>query len=322
MKLKWMLAGLWGLTGCALPEAAVKPEETGTSLSVAPIVIAHRGASGALPEHTLEAYALAIELGADFIEPDLVMTKDGALIARHDRYLSSTTDVADHPEFADRKRVQSGFGGERDDWWAEDFTLAEIQTLRARQPFPGRSTAHDDLYRVPRFEDVVALAKAEGVGLYPETKSPGHHTAIGLDMKAPLLDALEGFDGPVFVQSFEATILRELDRLSDVALVQLYSGHPLAAEAGFEPPLDAVATYADGVGPSKHLLWTETGEASGFVTRAHALGLVLHPWTYRDDAVGPGYDSIEDELAAAMAQGIDGFFTDFPATGVAVRDQN
>ena len=322
MDFRWMIAGLVTLAGCALSGGSGEGQDTAVSAPAAPLVIAHRGASGELPEHTLESYARAIELGADFIEPDLVMTKDGVLIARHDRYLSSTTNVADHPEFADRKRVQSGFWGERDDWWAEDFTLAEIKTLRARQPFPGRSTAQDDLYQVPRFEEIVALAKAKGVGLYPETKSPGHHTAIGLDMKAPLLDGLSGFGGPVFVQSFEAEILRELDTLSDVALVQLYSGHPLAAEAGFEPPLEAVAAYADGVGPSKHLLWNEKGQASGFVGKAHAHGLVVHPWTYRDDAVGAGYASIEEELTAVMALGVDGFFTDFPSTGVAVRDQN
>ena len=128
-----------------------------TAQSDRPLVIAHRGASGHLPEHTLPGYALAIEMGADYIEPDLVMSKDGVFISRHDHYLSSSTNVADHPEFAGRKKTI----GERKDWYAEDFTLAEIKTLRARQAFPGRSTEYDDKYDIPPFPQVIDLVKRE-----------------------------------------------------------------------------------------------------------------------------------------------------------------
>jgi glycerophosphoryl diester phosphodiesterase len=285
----------------------------------APIVIAHRGASGALPEHTLEAYTLAIQQGADFIEPDLVMTKDGVLVARHDRFLSTTTDVSDHPEFADRKRVQETSAGERDDWWTEDFTLAEIKTLRARQPYAGRSKAYDDQFEIPTFAEIVDLAIASGIGLYPETKSPSYHAAIGLDMKAPLLDALAGVQVPVFIQSFEAQILRDLDPLTEFKLVQLISGDPRAVIAGHEPPLEQVGAYADGVGPYKQLLWAQPGLPSDFIERAHAFGLVVHPWTFRDDNLPEHYTSSEAEIAAHLEIGVDGVFTDFPETVAKLR---
>ena len=148
-----------------------------------PVIIAHRGASGERPEHTLAAYSLAIEQGADFIEPDLVMTKDGVLIVRHDRYLSTTTDVSAHPEFADRRVEKEG----RQDWWAEDFTLEEIKTLRAVQPREGRAKDYDGQFEIPAFEEVLALrAKASEetgriIGVYPETKHPAAPAALGLD---------------------------------------------------------------------------------------------------------------------------------------------
>ena len=286
----------------------------------APIVIAHRGASGSLPEHTLEAYTLAIQHGADFIEPDLVMTKEGGLIARHDRFLSTTTNVSDRPEFADRKRVQQVFDGERDDWWAEDFTLEEIKTLRARQPYAGRSKAYDDQFEIPTFAEIVDLAIASGIGLYPETKSPSYHAEVGLDMKAPLLEAMAGVQDPVFIQYFEAEILRELDLLTEFKLVQLISGDPRAVMAGHEPPLEQVGEYADGVGPYKKLLWGEPGLPSDFVERAHAFGLAVHPWTFRDDNLPEHYSSPEAEIEAHLAIGVDGVFTDFPETAAKLRD--
>jgi len=331
-----IIAGVIGmLTACGGPDAAQNetpptPAQT-TTTTTKPIIIAHRGASGDRPEHTLEAYALAIEQGADFIEPDLVMTKDGVLIARHDLYLSTTTDIADRPEFADRKRTLDTPFGARDDWWAEDFTLAEIKTLRARQPFPGRSTAYDDQFEIPTFEEILALVKIEAeaglaVGVYPETKSPAHHARMGLAMAAPLLESLENADVaeagiPVFIQSFEASILRVLNDRSDWPLVQLISGDPRAVEAGHEPPLTDIAAYADGVGPNKLLLWSGPGEPSDLFTDAKALGLKIHPWTIRNDRVGVGYENVEDELNALFDLGVDGVFTDFPATAVDVRDQ-
>ena len=314
-----------------------------------PLVIAHRGASGYLPEHTIEAYALAIEQGADIIEPDLVVTKDGVLIARHDRFLSTTTNIADRPEFADRKRPDPDPAGEaREDWWTEDFTLAEIKTLRARQPRANRPQAHNDLYEVPTFAEVLALAadqaeqRGRTVGVYPETKHPGFFQRIGLDFEAPLLAALEGFDaGPVFIQSFEPEILQRLDGKTPHKLVQLvYEATP---GAGSNIPLTDIAAYADGVGPSKNLVLKRDGEISDFVEQAHQLELTVHPWTFRDDVENPNlqpfsHDSyylvdhkggslvLADEATAAEYQlfylmGVDGVFSDFPDTAVKMRDE-
>ena len=314
-----------------------------------PLVIAHRGASGYLPEHTIEAYALAIEQGADIIEPDLVVTKDGVLIARHDRFLSTTTNVADRPEFADRKRPDPDPAGEaREDWWTEDFTLAEIKTLRARQPRANRPQAHNDLYEVPTFAEVLALAadqagqRGRPVGVYPETKHPGFFQSIGLDFEAPLLAALEGFDaGPVFIQSFEPEILKRLNGKTPHKLVQLvYEETP---GAGPNIPLAEITKYADGVGPSKDLIIRPQIALSGLIEKAHALGLTVHPWTFRDDVQNeliapfeethhvelpngstlafPDPATPEMEYEIFFRLGVDGVFSDFPDTAVKVRDE-
>lgn len=274
------------LAGCAGPQ--VGPGMIWNTLDgEAPLVIAHRGASGYLPEHTLEAYKLAIEMGADVIEPDLVFTKDGVLVARHDRYLSTTTDVADHPEFAARKRANDDAeDSPREDWWAEDFTLAELKTLRARQPFPDRSKEFDGFYQIPTFAEVLALATEAAkagrrVGVYPETKHPGFFASVGHDFEAPLLAALDGFDaGPVFIQSFEPEILKRLKGKTDAALVQLV--YEAAPDAGPNIPLAEIATYADGVGPEKNLI-VSRGKKIRFIEHAHKMKLFVHPWTFRDD---------------------------------------
>ena len=317
MRTIFALAGALTLIACV--GEPPKPTVYRTLSGDPPLIIAHRGASGDLPEHTIEAYTLAIQQGADYIEPDLVMTQDGALIARHDRYLSTTTNVADRPEFADRKRQQETFNGTREDWWAEDFTLAEIKTLRARQPYDGRSTDYDDLYLIPTFDEVVDLAIASGVGIYPETKAPSYHASIGLDMKAPLLAAMDGLRVPVFIQSFEAAILRELNEMTPFKLVQLVSGDPRAVLAGHEPPLADIGAYADGVGPYKALLWDAPGRPSDFVARAHALGLPVHPWTFRDDRLPEHFDHPDAEFRAYWQMGVDGVFTDFPETAAKLR---
>ena len=295
----------------------------------APIVIAHRGASGLLPEHTLEAYALAIEQGADVVEPDLVLTKDGVLVARHDRYLSTTTDVADRPEFANRRRANDDpADAPRSDWWVEDFTLDEIKTLRARQPFAGRSKEFDGLHQVPTFEEVLTLVADEAakagrpVGVYPETKHPGFFASIGLDFEKPLLQALEGFDaGPVFIQSFEPEILKRLKARTDAKLVQLV--YEAAPGAGPNIPLAEIALFADGVGPAKGLVATGAGASTGFIEAAHARGLFVHAWTFRDDQVPAAFagpEGGEAEIAAFLALGLDGVFADFPETAVRVRN--
>src|SRR5829696_716837 len=189
-----------------------------------PVVIAHRGASALRPEHTLAAYELAIEAGADFIEPDVVATRDGRLVARHENEISGTTDVADHAEFASRQTVKEIDGAARDGWFTEDFTLAELRTLRARERLPElRGTAFDGRFGIPTLDEVVALAAHAGVGVYPETKHPSYFASIGLALEEPLLAALEATTGPVFIQSFEAANLRELRERTAHPLVRLTS---------------------------------------------------------------------------------------------------
>ncbi|GAB4135066.1 MAG: glycerophosphodiester phosphodiesterase [Rhodothalassiaceae bacterium] len=295
-----------------------------------PIVIAHRGASGALPEHTLEGYRLAIELGADYIEPDLVLSRDGVLVARHDYYLSASTDIAAHPEFADRKRKIEG----REDWFVEDFTLAELRTLRARQAFPGRDSSYDGLYLIPTFEEILDLiddmARRTGrqVGVYPETKHPAHYKALGLDFVPPLLAALrahgfEGRDSPVFIQSFEPDILREIAARADYRLIMLlFPQREIDATAPEGVPqvaLEEVAGIVYGVGPSKDLLIDAAGQDRGFVARAHELGLAVHVWTMRDDRIAPPFATIRSEYRRLFSLGVDGFFSDFPGTAVLER---
>ena len=256
-----------------------------------PLVIGHRGASGYLPEHTLESYRLAIAQGADVIEPDLVMTKDGYLIARHEPMLSGTTDVADRPEFAARKRKMLVDGQETDDWFAGDFTIAEIRTLRARQAMADRDQSHNGKYFIPTFQEIIDLAKAESarlgrtIGVYPETKHPTFHAAIGLPLEPSLVGVLNAAgwttkDAPVFIQSFETANLKFLRRLTKVRLVQLIDADDVAADGGmvlkapYDRPYDFVVTgdkrtfadlltkdglkeirtYADGVGPWKPYL--------------------------------------------------------------------
>ncbi len=323
---QFLLAAIIMLAACGPEEEAPTPIMTDATITGGPaIVIAHRGASGPLPEHTIAAYELAIEQKADFIEPDLVLTKDGVLIARHDRYLSTTTDIADHPEFADRRTTKLQYGEPREDWWAEDFTLAEIKTLRARQPLPSRGTGDDGRFEIPTFEEVIAVAKAGGVGVYPETKQPGALAALGFDMEAALLAALEtagwtGAAAPVYVQSFEPEILISLNEKIDVPLVQLV--YAIEADGGYRSnlPLADIPAYADGVGAEKSLLVDDHGELTDFIARAHALGLFVHAWTFRDDVTPPDGAPIDAELRRVYAAGVDGVFADFPATAVEVRD--
>ncbi len=283
-----------------------------------PIIIAHRGASGYLPEHTIEAYEKAIHLGADFIEPDLVFTSDGVLVARHDRWMSDSTNVAEHPEFADRKTVKPGKA--EPDWYAEDFTFAELRTLRARQAFPGRSKENDGKFLIPRFEEILELARDARVGVYPEAKDPAALAALGHDFTAPLLNALGryGFGPgglPVVIQSFDPDFLAGLRTRTRIPLIML-----IDMENGAETvSLERAAGFADGVGPYKALLIDPRGVDTGYVKRAHALGLLVHPYTFRNDKVGAGFADIRAELRAFLALGIDGLFTDFADTAIAVR---
>ncbi|KJV09973.1 glycerophosphodiester phosphodiesterase [Elstera litoralis] len=253
-----------------------------------PLVVGHRGASGYLPEHTLEAYTKAIEMGADFIEPDLVATKDGILVARHEPIISGTTDVADRPEFANRKRVRNLDGVATDDWWVADFTLAELKTLRAKQAFADRDQSNNGKFLVPTFQEVIDLAKKESarlgrtIGIYPETKHPTFHHAIGLPLEDRLVAQLKaaGWNekaDPVFIQSFEVSNLKYLRTKTNLRLVQLIDADDvdkdgnISLAAPYDKPYDFavlgdkrtfkdlltpagladIKTYADGVGPWK-----------------------------------------------------------------------
>lgn len=297
------------------------------------VVIAHRGASGERPEHTLESYRLAIEEGADYIEPDLVMTRDGVLIARHENEIGGTTDVAQHLSFAARRRTQIVDGESMTGWFAEDFTLSEIKSLRARERLAElrpQNRHFDGRFEVPTFDEIMQLVvSANGqagrnrpVGVYPETKHPAHFAAIGLPLELALLDTLRryqyaGIGSPVFIQSFDPRNLRQLRGMTRLPLVQLLE-HALG-------DLGEIAKHADAIGVAKVLATREAIQA------AHAANLSVHVWTFRaeneflptDLKVGEtpaAHGNLAAEIQRYLERGIDGFFVDFPAVGVQVRD--
>jgi glycerophosphoryl diester phosphodiesterase len=329
-----------------------------TQVAAKPILIAHRGASGERPEHTIAAYQLAIDQGADYIEPDLVLTKDGVLVARHENEISDTTDVASRPEFASRKATKVIDGESFTGWFTEDLTLAELKTLRAKERLPQLRTANmafDGQFQVPTFDEVLALAaeatKRTGrvIGVYPETKHPSYFKSIGLPHEAPLLAALDRFGhrdakAPIFIQSFEVGNLKALAKKTKVPLVQLMSaegGPPdlpkktyasMATAAG----LKAIARYAQGVGPNKGLIIPRNadgtlGQPTSFVANAKAVGLKVHPWTFRAEnfflpkELKSGEDprakgDLAAEIKAFLATGIDGIFSDHVAEAKAAID--
>jgi glycerophosphoryl diester phosphodiesterase len=335
-----------------------------------PLVIGHRGIAGYLPDHTLPGYALAIKAGADYIEPDLVSTKDGHLIARHEPNITTTTDVGNHPEFADRKREATVDGAVEEGWFASDFTLAEIKTLRARQPFTDRPQQFNDKYRIPTFDQVIALAKrysrrsGRTIGIYPETKHPTYHRALRLPLEGKLLRSLRqaGWDrrgAPVFIQSFEQSNLIELNKRTNVRLVQLIDANDVKADgtldytAPFDRPYDwtvsgdpkllartfgffatdkglkEVSRYADGIGPWKPYIQTTLGAsptlppATDLVQRAHRRGLLVHPYTFRNEQryLAPPYGGNPiNEYLHFYELGVDGVFSDYADTAVMARE--
>ncbi len=275
----------------ALQPVAAIAQPAPTLSGQKPLIVGHRGASGYMPEHTIEGYKLAIEQRADFIEPDLVSTKDGVLVVRHEPMLSGTTDVAQRPEFANRKTMRKVDGIDTTDWFANDFTLAEIKMLKAKQAFADRDQSHNGKYAIPTFQEVIDLAKAEStrtgrtIGIYPETKHPTYHAALGLAFEDKLLDMLKAAGwtektSPVFIQSFETGNLKYLRKKTQLRLVQLVDGDDVDKDgkvslaAPFDRPYDfavlgdkrtfpdmltpeglkEIATYADGVGPWKPYL--------------------------------------------------------------------
>lgn len=289
-----------------------------------PIVIAHRGGSGYRPEHTLMSYKVGLAQGADYIEPDLVMTKDGHLVARHDVYLSHTTDIADHPEFADRKRTLEG----HEDWYVFDFTLAELKTLKAIQPRPGRGQTFDGLESIVTFDEIItfmkeAKANGEDAGLYVEMKRPELFIELGLDPTAELLakfDEIISAGIPFYFQCFNADYIAGFQGKTDAALIWLIEGVEKDGQFELEVPLAMYADKVDGIGINKALLVDKNMQPSGIVADAHKLGLKVHIWTVRNDEVPRGIRSVDEELKFLFAQGIDGVFADFPDTAILARN--
>ncbi|MBB4936936.1 glycerophosphoryl diester phosphodiesterase [Streptosporangium album] len=273
-----------------------------------PLVIGHRGASAHRPEHTLLSYETAIALGADYIEPDLVSTRDHVLVARHENEISGTTDVARHPEFADRRTAKEIDGLSVTGWFTEDFTLAELKTLRAEERVPELrpgNTVFNGLARIPTFDEIIRLAQRHGVGVYPETKHPGYFDSIGLSLEEPLLETLarygwRGRHDPVFIQSFETANLRELRERTRLPLIQLITatgapydwtvaGDPRTYDTMVTPEgLREVADYADGIGVDTRRI-VPTGpdglllEPTTLVDDARRAGLKVHAWTVRNE---------------------------------------
>ncbi|MEV0586205.1 glycerophosphodiester phosphodiesterase family protein [Nonomuraea sp. NPDC050310] len=314
------------------------------------IVIAHRGASALRPEHTLLSYECAIVLGADYIEPDLVATRDHVLVARHENEISGTTDVAARPEFADRRATKEIDGRPVTGWFTEDFTLAELKTLRACERVPElrpANTAFDGLAEIPTFDEVLALARRHGVGVYPETKHPSHFAALGLPLEDLMLERLAATPVPrVFLQSFEVGNLRELRGKTSLPLIQLMyaGGRPydwvVSGEEtrGYDELLTPeglreVATYADGIGVHTGCV-VRDGEPTTLVRDAHEAGLQVHVWTIRNensqlppehrlgDPASPAYERATGDVAGWLGRlldlGIDGAFCDDPGLASAV----
>lgn len=310
-------------------------------------MIAHRGASGYRPEHTAGAYRLAAAQGADYLEPDLVATLDGVLVCRHENEISGTTDVADHPVFADRKITKIVDGTAVTGWFVEDFTYAELRTLRAVERMPGlraHNTAYDGLEEIPRFDDVVALARREAlrlgrpIGVIPEIKHPAYFRRLGLPLEELLTErilALGLRDDEIMVQSFEPTSLRRLSVMTRVPLVQLVDSESaphdfLRTGDGrtyadlIEPDgLREIATYAQVLAPHKDLVIPRTasgtlGEPTRLVDQAHRAGLNVQLWTFRAERrFLPTGTDFPTELTRFAALGVQGIFADQPDQAVA-----
>jgi glycerophosphoryl diester phosphodiesterase len=368
----WMravLAALAVLVVTAPAAAAAGDDQRGRQSENNPLVIGHRGASGYLPEHTLQSYALAIRLGADYVEPDLVATKDGHLIARHEPNITLTTDVRSHPEFEDRETTKEVDGVDETGFFASDFTLKEIKTLRAVQTFPERPQQFNGRFQIPTLSEVIELVQRQSkrrhrrVGIYPETKHPTFHKDLGLPLERRLVRILDryGLDkrrSPVFIQSFEQSNLKRLNRMTPVRLVQLVDAYDVnaAGELIYQKPndrpydwtvsgdpelmsrtfgffatdegLEEISTYADGIGPwKKYIVSTnasnDTLPPTDLIERAHDHGLLIHTWTFRSEQsrLANQYEGNPiNEYLQFYELGIDGVFSDFPDDAFVARE--
>ncbi|MCF3143313.1 glycerophosphodiester phosphodiesterase [Streptomyces platensis] len=324
-----------------------------------PLIVGHRGASGYRPEHTFGSYQLALDMGADVIEQDLVPTKDGHLVCRHENDITATTDVSAHPEFADRKTTKTVDGVKLTGWFTEDFTLAELKTLRAKERIPGtrqHNTLYDGVWEVPTFEEVLRWAEREGrkrgrrVWLHIETKHPTYFRKLGLGLEERLAKALRAHgrqrkNSPNFLQSFEPSSIQRLDKLVDCPKVVLLgtlkdrpwdftaSGDPRTVADLVKPEgLKWLAGFAQGIGPDLTVIIPrdkdgKLGEPTSVVKDAHAAGLVLHPYTVRNENSflptdyrrGTDPNAYGDALGVFkkyLGTGIDGLFSDNPDTAL------
>ncbi|MBB1244682.1 glycerophosphodiester phosphodiesterase [Streptomyces durbertensis] len=350
-----------GVLGAGAAPAAAAPAPgrgRGRGLPV-PAVVAHRGASGYRPEHTFGAYQFALDMGADVIEQDLVPTRDGHLVCRHENDISGTTDVADRPEFADRRTTKTVDGVRYTGWFTEDFTLAELRTLRATERIPRQrqqNTVYDGRWPVPTFEEVVTWARREGarrgrpVWLHAETKHPTYFRKLGLGLEEPLArilrkHGLHRAGSPVFLQSFEPSSMRRLAKLVDTPRVVLLSsassrpwdfvesGDPRTVADLITPKgLRWIAGFAQGIGPTLDLVIPRDSEGrltrpTALVRDAHQRGLVLHPYTMRNEnsflpadfrrgSDPNAYGDVFGAYRAYFETGIDGIFTDNPDTAL------
>lgn len=324
-----------------------------------PTVIGHRGTSGYRPEHTLGSYQLALDMGAHIIEQDLVPTRDGHLVCRHENDITATTDVSAHPEFASRRTTKKVDGVSLTGWFTEDFTLAELKTLRAKERIPGnrqKNTLYDGRWEVPTFEEVLRWADREGrrrgkpVWLYVETKHPTYFRGLGLGLEEPLARLLRRYDrhrahSPLILQSFEPGSIRRLSKLVATPRVVLLSGagsrpwdfvvadDPRTTDDLVRPAgLRWMASFAQGIGPTLDLIIPKDGSGrlttpTTLVRDAHAQGLILHPYTMRNEnsflpadfrrGTDPhAYGDAFGAFAAYFATGIDGIFSDNPDTAL------
>ncbi len=316
-----------------------------------PLIVGHRGACGYVPEHTIRSYKLALALGADYIEPDLVMTKDAVLVVRHENEISMTTDVAQHPEFRGRKTQKTIDGQKLTGWFTEDFTLAELKTLRVVERLPFRSHREDRMYDVVTFEEFLVFVRAQEkirtqtIGIIPEIKHSTYFHQLGFDPELQLVELLKKYDfdsekAPVIIQSAEIANLKRLKSMTKVELLQLIDEPDLAPAdtVAANTPLHyrdmvnpngfhAMHEYAQWVSPDKTYIFARDKDGhiatpTEFVAEAHKAGLKVLPWTFRvEPQYLPKNVDAKGEMKMYFEAGVDGIFTDFADVGVFVRRQ-